>query len=594
MNTDASHNSPTPRLDRRWLGVACVVGLFMLAVGVVMIRQHALLHATGPVDSLELKALRERLVDEPLDEPLKEQIRLTDRRLRETFLQRQRTLSTGAYLLLFGGIVGVLALKRHAHLHKRAVTPGTVALNAIDQPLQRDRARWAVVVMSGAVLITGVVVIASMSSPLSSAQLSALSVAHQRPIATTRTQATPDARQWLVNWPNFRGPGGLGVVPLEAQGNPAYPTAWDGGSQTNVRWRAEVPLGGFNSPVVWGGRVFLSGATEHEREVYCYNAADGVLLWRRKVDPLRRPGLEEPDVMEETSYAASTVAVDGRRVYAIFPNGDLAAFDFEGHELWAKNLGTPDNHYGHAASLIAFGDTLIVPFDQGYDDDDLSYLAAFDGAKGEQVWKTPRATSMSWASPIIVDTPAGKQLVVMADPLLAAYAPDTGEQLWRCRGIEGELGPSPTFSGGYVFAVLPDAELLAVRADGSDDVTDTHTAWASDAGAPDIVSPLADDERVYQLTTDGLLTAVRIADGELVWEHEFDDHDFMASPTLVGEAIYLFTTKGRAFIIIAGDEFVLTAECDLGEPVHASPAFVGGRIYVRGDRHLFCIEQPEP
>ena len=146
------------------------------------------------------------------------------------------------------------------------------------------------------------------------------------------------------NWPRFRGPGGLGI---SAYTN--VPSSWNGITGEGVLWKTPVPLAGQNSPIVWENRVFLTGASEDEREVYCFDADSGELLWQRAVADVPGSPSEPPEVDDVTGFAAPTAVTDGKRVYAIFANGDLACFDFDGKRLWAMSLGNPDNLYvnGH-------------------------------------------------------------------------------------------------------------------------------------------------------------------------------------------------------------------------------------------------------
>ena len=148
--------------------------------------------------------------------------------------------------------------------------------------------------------------------------------------------AYPNWETVQKNWPSFRGPGGYGVAFYTTA-----PTEWDAASGKNIKWKAEVPLPGSNSPVVWEKRLFLSGATETSREIFCFDTETGKLLWRKVLDKF--PGTPEkgPKVGEETGYAASTVTAQGDRVMAIFANGDLACYDFDGVFKWGKNLGAP-------------------------------------------------------------------------------------------------------------------------------------------------------------------------------------------------------------------------------------------------------------
>jgi outer membrane protein assembly factor BamB len=195
----------------------------------------------------------------------------------------------------------------------------------------------------------------------------------------------------------------------------------------------------------------------------------------------------------------------------------------------------------------------------------------------------------SWATPILVNTGKREEFITAAKPWVISYAPGTGTELWRANVLDGDVAPSPTFGGGMVFAVNAGAKLSALRLDGQGDITDTHVAWGAEDGLPDIVSPLTNGQLIWLMTTDGLLTAYRVKDGTKAYEKELDVV-YMASPTLVGDRLYLFDEKGVARIIAAGEAFKeLGHRAELDEPVRASPAFLDGRIYVRGTKHLYAI-----
>ena len=165
-------------------------------------------------------------------------------------------------------------------------------------------------------------------------------------------------------WPRFRGPGGLGV-----SSHKDVPVEWDGASGKGILWKTEIPLPGYSSPIVWKDRIFLSGADKDRCEVYCLDALAGAILWRKPISKVGDSPAAVPTVFSDDNsrggYAASTMATDGRLIYAMFATGAVAAFSFEGNLAWARNLGAPANAYGHAASLLTHGPLLIVQLDQG-------------------------------------------------------------------------------------------------------------------------------------------------------------------------------------------------------------------------------------
>lgn len=394
----------------------------------------------------------------------------------------------------------------------------------------------------------------------------------------------PEPEELAANWPRFRGWMGIGVVEDGAD----YSTRWDGPSGKGIVWKQAVPLPGNNSPIVWGDRVFCCGATEHKREVYCFDAKSGKLLWQRQVESELSAEDEPPAVEKDTGYAASTMATDGKRVFAIFANGDLGAFDFEGKQLWVRSLGRPENVYGHASSLLTAPGMVIVQYDQGTDaEDGLSALVALDAATGKRVWETPRPVPNSWSTPILIEHEGRSQVVTSGSPWVIAYNPTDGKELWRANCLHGDVAPSPTYGAGLVFVAQDGAELVAIRPHGEGDVTSTHIAWKVAGNLPDAVSPLCDGRQVYVITSWGLLTCYSTG-GEKLWEQDLEA-SFYGSPTLVGNNIYVVDREGVTHIFRGGRTFKRVARCPLGEASTCSPAFVGGRIYIRGAQHLFCV-----
>jgi len=406
----------------------------------------------------------------------------------------------------------------------------------------------------------------------------------------------------LARWPRFRGPGGAGTA---CDGE--YPTFWDATTGEGIVWKTPVPLPGYGSPIVWGDHVFLTGACERTREVYCFDAASGGMLWRAVLDgvPGSRDGPE--DLWNEASYAAPTPATNGVQVCAMFANGDIAGFDFQGRRLWARSLGLPDNDYGHASSPVMWRNRVLVQFDQAVADDGKSRLIALDSRTGQTVWQVKRPVGQSWSSPILIRATgrrlqtrsvaceASRDLVVLSGkPWVIAYDPATGEEIWRadCMKDAYWAAPSPVFAGGTVFTGADGGYLTATKPDGRGDVSRTHVRHISDVDLPNIPSPVSDGELVFVLAEYGLLTCYDALSGEQLWQEDFSDADreFQASPVLAGDRLYFIDNHGVTYVVRAGRIFERISRSELGEPCPgASPAFAVGRIYIRGSRHIYCI-----
>ena len=405
--------------------------------------------------------------------------------------------------------------------------------------------------------------------------------------AATGVAADPSSEQFQSNWPRFRGADGNGVC-----AHCDAPLTCNLKTGENIRWMTAVPSPGFSSPVVWNDRVLLSGGDETTREVMCFDASSGKLLWRSDVPKTEGSPDEPPTVPEQCGMAAATVATDGSRVYAMFANGDLAAFNFDGALAWSKFLGVPKNAYGHAASLLTWQDRVILQFDQGEAKDNLSKIYAFNSATGAIVWQRARPVGASWATPIVIESGGQPQIVTVAMPLAIAYSPKDGAEIWRAEFLEGEVTPSPIFAGGTLFIVSPTIKLQTVRPDGHGDVTKSHLGWRAEDGIPDVTSPVSNGELVFLLDSTGLLTCYDAMDGRKQWEHDFSE-ECHASPSIAGGRLYLITAKGALIAVEAAREFKEVGRSALGEQVFASPAFAQNKMFIRGVKHLICIEKKD-
>ena len=554
---------------RTAVGVAVAAGLFSALVAALMLLSYfghrPLSEDVTPVDSVELLWAKEQLAKQPKDEALKERVRQLDLQVRREYFGAWAFADRGKYLLLAGLVVLVGALKVAADCRQGGRQAPTGRLNKEQQGRELMWGRWAVGVLAAG-LAVGVWALATVP----------------------RVGLTDDAGETsavVENWPRFRGPGGMGVSPYGQA-----PVSWDGKTGRNVRWKTAAPLPGHGSPVVWGQWVFLSGADAKRRQVYCYDADTGRLVWQKDVVLPAQPEQAdaEIEVMDDTGYAAPTMAVDGQRAYVIFANGDVAAFDFAGRQVWARSLGVPESSYGYASSLEFYDGLVLIQYDQGADDDDKSKLIALQGATGQRAWEATRPVANAWTSPVVIETGQDKQLVTCSTPWVIAYNPANGAELWRANCMGYDVAPSPIYAAELVLVVQPYDRMIALEPNGTGDVTESHVAYTVDGNMPDICSPVSDGQRVYLLTTEGTLSCYKAATGELVWEHEFEVQ-FQGSGTLADGRLYLLSRAGTMFIIEPTDQFKEIARAELGEATSCSPAFVTGRIYIRGVENLYCI-----
>jgi outer membrane protein assembly factor BamB len=622
---------------------ACVIVLALMVVNAVASRRE------DPAKAARLIALQHDLTLHPGDEQLRARVRHEDMRVRQDYLRYRDFALRGAWILLFFilvflvsteivrryrqplptprpdaavrakeaaeatfrmvvGIGGILAgtlatltvLARHDSLAEYARAAERAPKHAVRTTAAPTGAPLpaasggspttgaAPVGPSGAVAQptggtlsgpgTQLVPMPTGNAATPSAARSGDTTLLKKPPVSIRASLAPG---WAENWPRFRGPEGTGAAPDRKP-----PRTWDATRDEGVLWKSPIPLPGNNSPIVWGNRVFLSGADASKREVYAFDLDTGALVWRTAV-PIP-PGTSVPKVQTDTGYAPSTLATDGARVCAMFVTGDVACLDMKGKLLWTRQLGPLENPYGHATSLAIFGSGLIVQLDQGHGDDGKSALLALDLATGKTVWQVKRDMGASWSTPIVINAGGTEQLITAANPRVIAYDPHSGKELWRAEVLGGEVAVSPVFGDGYVLVANQGANSAAIRPDGQGDVTKSAVAWTAGDGLPDIVSPLFFDGKLLLVTTEGWITCVDVKTGKPAWDGDLQT-TVKSSPVLADGRIYLTAMDGVTYQLDTGKAFKILAKCPLGESVTASPAFVGSRIVIRGARHLFCV-----
>lgn len=621
-----------------WVAVVfCAAVTVAVAVTTLYARRYDPLSAT----QLEDKILA--LNRDPKNEALRSEARKLDFEIRQTYFRRQAFAINGFYLILAGAAVFLMANEARKAIRRSVPMPNPSLIDLEERAGAGARMSSAVlsVLLGGGLAALATVsrhdsaaeyareavkpaqrVVASSSepapssppqggtalqplpppgisgpigetsapggtlSPNATAGTSLAPVNTQSPSSVvTKASASDQPIEAYIpenlkgDWPCFRGPGGIGVA-LGAKPM----TDWS--PTSNIMWKAAVDLPGWNSPIVVGDKVFLSGANETRRAVYCFNAINGDLLWEKEAPSTSK---EVPKVLDDTGYAPSTMASDGKRVFAIFPNGDVFAFELDGRLVWQRALGMPTNAYGHATSLTVFGSGLIVQYDQGTaPEDGKSKLIALDCASGKPVWEVKRPVAGSWSTPVVVKVGGKEQIVTTANPYAIGYEASTGKELWRAECLGGDVAPSPAVGPGFVYVVNLGSYLTALRPDLRGDIGKTGVGWTSQDDLPDIVSPLCDGDRLYLLTTDGLLTCLDAKTGKKLWSHAYSER-YNASPVFADGKVFLFEISGKAHILEPGAAFKEIASPSIGEEVRATPAFVSDRIYIRGKQHLFCI-----
>lgn len=412
------------------------------------------------------------------------------------------------------------------------------------------------------------------------------------------------------DWPQWRGPLGTGVAP---KGQP--PVVW---SETkHVRWKTAVPGKAHSTPIVWGDRIFLMTAIpygkavkpripnrpgahdnlamthHHEYAVLAVSRKTGKILWQQTVDK----GLPHEAGHVSASLASASPVTDGERVFAFFGSRGLHCLDINGKPLWKKNLGEMHTKHGHGegSSPALHGETLIV----NWDHEEQSFLLALDKRTGKQRWRVARTEDTSWSTPIIVEHAGRAQVIVPGTNRLRGYDLASGAVLWECAGLSSNVVASPVSANGVVYAgsSYETRNLLAIRLDGAKgDITGTkQVLWSRRRGCPYVPSPLLYGDSLYTLQHyQGILSRLDVKTGDDQggpFRLEALD-DVYASPVAAAGRIYITSRDGVTQVLSHGDKVPRTLAVNrLDDSISASAAIAGRELFLRGERHLYCIAE---
>ena len=414
------------------------------------------------------------------------------------------------------------------------------------------------------------------------------------------------------NWPQWRGPEGSGI-----SNEKNLPSEWS--PTKNIKWKTPIEGRSHSSPIVWGNRIFLTTAVEgaevpgakavkhqidgkdfihpdsvgankkHTFKVMALDRDSGKLVWQQTA----WEGTPYDDRHRKSSYAASTPATDGKMVYAFFGTEGLYAYDFKGKLVWKAQLGNIGTlGMGAATSPILYDNFVIVQADE--ENATASFIIALDKKTGKEVWKTPRKIQVSWCTPLLVRTATRTELITSGTENVIAYDPATGKELWRHKGLESNAIPSPVANNemAYLVAGFPTKITYAIRLGQNGDLTGTpNVPWKYEKGTAYVPSPILYGDYLYLTTDRGILTALDAKTGEVKYEGGRIPipATFTASPVAFEGKILMTSEDGDTFMIKAGPKHEILGTNSVGEPVYASPAIADGRIFIRGEKNLYCI-----
>jgi len=392
----------------------------------------------------------------------------------------------------------------------------------------------------------------------------------------------PPAKADPNDWPWWRGPNKDNIAPADQD----PPVKWS--ETANVLWRVKLPGLGYGTPCVVGSRVVLATGDTRRRtiSVICLDRGTGKQVWQTTV---YRGKL--PKIHKDNSHASATVACDGERLFFPYQTDrsiKLAALSLEGKIVWNKTIGPYESVQGYSASAAVHKSVVIVPLDiKG-----ASKLAALHRKTGEVVWEARRSgIHETYASPLVARVAGRDQVFIIGPDNTSSYDPDTGKFLWECKGPAQFCAAVVAFDTERIYSTggWPERSLLAIRADGSGDVTKTHVAWEGDKKVGYVPTPLLHDGLLYAVSDkSGLLRCYDAPTGKILWSKDLDA-PFYSSPVWAAGKIYVFDRKGKGYVFKAGRKLEPIAVNTLPAGAFATPVILGGKIIIRTMTDIYCL-----
>ncbi len=424
------------------------------------------------------------------------------------------------------------------------------------------------------------------------------------------------------DWPHWRGPNHDGV-----SGETGLPVSWN--TEDGVVWKLPMPAWSGATPIISGETIFLNvsipaaeaGVPENPSEGYrrrrgpvegrgnvaysghielwALDRSDGTVLWKRHLSDRDTRGRKQ-------NMSSPSPVTNGEHVFVLTGTGILKSFDFEGNELWTRDIpgdyGAFGLNWGYASSPLLFEDALFVQVLHGMKTDDPSYILRIDPGTGETVWRVERPTNAihespdSYTTPFVHDVDGRLELVITGGDVVTGHDLDTGRERWRADGLNPEnsssyrIVASPIVKDGIIYAPTRVKPLLALRTGGEGDITESHRIWSFDRG-PDVPTPVTDGERFFVVTDNGVLYALDAKSGEvLAGPARLTPGTYSASPVLAEGRLYVINEDGVATVVgVSGEDFEILATNDMGAYTLSSMAMSGGQIFLRTAEALYCI-----
>ena len=443
-----------------------------------------------------------------------------------------------------------------------------------------------------------------------------------------------------IEWPQFRGP----------ESNPVgtHPRLAERWSKTeNVEWSLDIPGRGWSSPIVTGGKVYLTTVTTDgkskppqtgteysneyvaelqkqglpmaeiikrvtERDIelpnevnlhyflYCLNLKTGKVEWTKEFFTGKPPGGRH----RKNSFVSETPVTDGKSIYVYVANLGVWAFDLKGKQLWNTPLESNPIYldFGTGSSPALAGNLVVVVSDN----EKQQYIAAFDKKTGKQAWRTNRDTApkgqprSGWATPFVWQHPLRTEIIAVGPGEAISYDL-AGKELWRMSGTAGNAIPTPfAYEGLLYINGGRGRSLFAIRAGASgnislekDQTSNNYIVWSQARAGTYLPSSLAYQGAIYSLTETGILTRFDAKTGKQIYKTRIDPAAtaFTTSPWAYNGKLFCLSEEGQTFVISTGEEFKLLHVNALDDFALASPALVGDRLLLRTEHKLYSIRR---
>ena len=411
------------------------------------------------------------------------------------------------------------------------------------------------------------------------------------------------------NWHQWRGPEANGVSRTAAP-----PIEWS--EDHNIQWKVAIDGNGSSTPIIWGDKVFLLTAintgvvdpslpkpedqpdrvfdikypnTTYSFDVLCLSRETGDLIWRQTATEL----VPHEGHHRDNNFASASPTTDGERLYCWFGSTGLFCYDLDGNRLWDRDLGKVyvGASLGEGCSPVVHDGRLVIVRDHQRQ----SYIEVLDAETGDTVWKDDRDEPNAWATPRVLDYGGRTQVITAASNMVRSYDLHTGEIIWQCGGLTGNVTPAPVVEDDVVFCMsgYQGHALLALPLSATGDISDSREiVWTAGQGTPYVPSPLLYDGMLYfNQSNEAILSCLDSQTGDTILDRTRLEGIFnmYASPVGADQRVYVTGRGGTTLVLNRSPELEILATNELNDAIHSSPALAGNQLFLRGREFLYCI-----